>query len=128
MSIPVLPVQATLISRSVLFYRALCRDRSLIYTAVHNSSSFTIFEYIPLSARIVALCDVYDALRSPRPYKQPWPAERAQQYVRENAGVHFDPQLVAVLEGIFPLLENTQTRPADAGSELRAPTYQPIPA
>ncbi len=85
-------------------------------------------EEIPLSARIVALCDVYDALRSPRPYKQPWPAERAQQYVREQAGAHFDPHLVAVLEGIFPLLENTQTRLADAGSELPAPARQSIPA
>ncbi|EIK52426.1 response regulator receiver modulated metal dependent phosphohydrolase [Stutzerimonas stutzeri TS44] len=82
-------------------------------------------EEIPLSARIVALCDVYDALRSPRPYKQPWPAERAQRYVREQAGVHFDPQLVAVLEGIFPLLENTQARLADVDQPLVAVASRP---
>lgn len=95
---------------------------------LYGSPQFIFFHYFRIHPAVVALCDVYDALRSPRPYKQSWPAERAQQYVREQAGVHFDPQLVAVLEGIFPLLENTQTRLADAGSELPAPAYQSIPA
>ncbi len=51
---------------------------------------------IPLSARIVALCDVYDALRTARPYKPAWSAERAQGYLREQAGLHFDPELVTL--------------------------------
>lgn len=51
-------------------------------------------ESIPLSARIVALADVYDALRSRRPYKDPMPHEKAKQIILEGDGSHFDPQLV----------------------------------
>jgi len=50
-------------------------------------------EQIPLSGRIVAIADVYDALTSVRPYKAAWPAERALDYIRENSGGHFDPRL-----------------------------------
>jgi CHASE2 domain-containing sensor protein len=48
---------------------------------------------IPLSGRIVAVCDVYDALTSRRPYKEPWPVERALAEIRDQAGRHFDPRL-----------------------------------
>ncbi|WP_081016633.1 MULTISPECIES: HD domain-containing phosphohydrolase [Pseudomonas] len=62
-------------------------------------------EAIPLAARIVALCDVYDALRMPRPYKPSWSAQRAQTFIREQAGQHFDPRLVEVIEGCFEQIE-----------------------
>lgn len=62
-------------------------------------------EGIPLSARIVTLCDVYDALRSSRPYKKAWPAAQAQAYIREQAGRYFDPHLVTVMESLFAQLE-----------------------
>lgn len=65
-------------------------------------------EQIPLAARIVALCDVYDALRMPRPYKAAWSCERAQCYIREQAGKHFDPLLVRTLEGLYPRIEAIQ--------------------
>ncbi|MCW2241917.1 MHYT domain-containing protein [Azospirillum canadense] len=51
---------------------------------------------IPLSGRIVAVADVFDALLSPRPYKQPWPLPRIVAHLREQAGRQFDPHLVAV--------------------------------
>jgi two-component system response regulator RpfG len=54
-------------------------------------------EHIPLEARIVAIADVYDALTSVRPYKPAWPVEEAFVYMEENAGKHFDPQLVEIL-------------------------------
>jgi putative two-component system response regulator len=73
-------------------------------------------EAIPLAARIVALCDVYDALRSTRPYKQAWPAERAQQLIRTEAGRHFDPQLVQVIEGLFEQIEDLQNRFSDSAA------------
>lgn len=63
---------------------------------------------IPLSGRIVAICDVYDALRMPRPYKEPWPLEKAQAYIREQAGKHFDPDLVALVEGLYEKIETLQ--------------------
>ncbi|RDL46226.1 two-component system response regulator [Marinomonas piezotolerans] len=53
-------------------------------------------EAIPLTARIVALADVFDALTMERPYKKAWSIEDAYQYIRENAGSHFDPSLVEV--------------------------------
>jgi PAS domain S-box-containing protein len=51
-------------------------------------------EAIPLSARIVALTDVYDALRSHRPYKEPWPTDKVVELMREERGEHFDPRVV----------------------------------
>ncbi len=46
---------------------------------------------IPLSARIVAICDVYDAIRMPRAYKQAWDVERSRRFIIEQAGTQFDP-------------------------------------
>ena len=51
-------------------------------------------EEIPLSARIVALVDVFDALISIRPYKNAWPMEEAVDYIRAQSGLHFDPVVV----------------------------------
>lgn len=53
---------------------------------------------IPLSARIVSLCDVYDALRATRPFKPAWSAKEAQLYIREQSGRHFDPELVELMD------------------------------
>ena len=50
-------------------------------------------EEIPLPARIFAVIDVWDALTSDRPYRPAWPLERAEQYIREQAGRHFDPRI-----------------------------------
>jgi HD-GYP domain-containing protein (c-di-GMP phosphodiesterase class II) len=50
-------------------------------------------EQIPLSARIFAVVDVWDALRSDRPYRGAWPEEKVHGYLREQAGKHFDPQV-----------------------------------
>jgi HD-GYP domain-containing protein (c-di-GMP phosphodiesterase class II) len=51
-------------------------------------------EAIPLEARIFAICDVYDALVSERPYKPAWSQEQALQQIRSESGKHFDPDLV----------------------------------
>ncbi|MFP5516608.1 MAG: HD-GYP domain-containing protein, partial [Alphaproteobacteria bacterium] len=51
---------------------------------------------IPLSGRIVAIADVFDALLSRRPYKEPWPLEAVVAHLGEQAGHHFDPDLVTV--------------------------------
>jgi PAS domain S-box-containing protein len=53
-------------------------------------------EQIPLSARLFAVVDVWDALRSDRPYRKAWSDEEALQYIREQAGKHFDPAVVEV--------------------------------
>lgn len=51
-------------------------------------------EQIPLSARIFAAVDVWDALRNERPYKPAWPAAKALDLIRSEAGKHFDPRVV----------------------------------
>lgn len=51
-------------------------------------------EQIPLAARIFAVIDVWDALRSDRPYRKAWPEEKVQNYIREQSGKHFDPGVV----------------------------------
>jgi HD-GYP domain-containing protein (c-di-GMP phosphodiesterase class II) len=51
-------------------------------------------EEIPLAARIFAVADVWDALRSDRPYRKAWSDEKALKYIREQAGKHFDPRVV----------------------------------
>jgi putative nucleotidyltransferase with HDIG domain len=51
---------------------------------------------IPLSARVVAIADVYDALISQRAYKKGWRQEHALHYIKYQAGKKFDPELVAI--------------------------------
>lgn len=51
-------------------------------------------EEIPRAARIFAVIDVWDALRSDRPYRPAWPDDAAQQYIASQAGTHFDPEVV----------------------------------
>lgn len=53
-------------------------------------------ENIPLFGRIVAVCDVFDALFSVRPYKGAWSFEDSYSYIRDNAGAIFDPEVVDV--------------------------------
>lgn len=49
---------------------------------------------IPLCGRIAAICDVYDALTSDRPYRAAWSHDQAVSYIRERSGTQFDPTLV----------------------------------
>jgi len=53
-------------------------------------------EEIPLSARIMAVADVFDALVSRRSYKDPFPFEKAMDIIREGSGSHFDPNIAEV--------------------------------
>lgn len=54
-------------------------------------------EGISLGARILAVADVYDALRSDRPYREGMPAERVIQIIQEEVGTQFDPNVVQAL-------------------------------
>lgn len=59
-------------------------------------------EQIPLSARIVRVADVFDALTTKRPYKEAWSIESALEYMREQEGIQFDPR---VIQAFFRLHE-----------------------
>ena len=59
-------------------------------------------EDIPLAGRIVAVCDVFDALTSKRPYKEPWPLEKALNEIKACNGTHFDPKVVNAFFKVLP--------------------------
>lgn len=57
---------------------------------------------IPLAARIFAVADVWDALRSDRPYRHAWPEDKVRDHLRGEAGRHFDPEVVEAFLAIEP--------------------------
>lgn len=73
----------------------------------------TAGDAIPLEARIVAICDVFDALTSARPYKAAWPIEKAVDYLRSQSGKHFDPALVSCFLDILPEIQRIRSRFVD---------------
>jgi putative two-component system response regulator len=66
-------------------------------------------ENIPEAARIVAIADVFDALSTKRPYKEPWSLEETLDMMRQNAGSHFDPRLLEVFLQIMPEILHIKT-------------------
>lgn len=68
---------------------------------------------IPLSARIVAIADVYDALTTSRSYKEAWPEEAARTYIRKQAGRLFDPELVEAFLDLKEVLAAIKHKYAD---------------
>lgn len=68
-------------------------------------------EQIPLSGRIVAVADVYDALRSERPYKPGFTHARARTLVLQQRGRQFDPVVVDAFVRVEPLIESLSESP-----------------
>jgi putative two-component system response regulator len=82
---------------------------------------------IPESARIVAVADVFDALSTQRPYKAAWPLDRVMVALRDGAGSHFDPQLVAHFERILPSILEVKNS-WDRRSLTPSPPSPPLPS
>ncbi|MDD5368109.1 MAG: GAF domain-containing protein [Anaerolineaceae bacterium] len=66
---------------------------------------------IPLAARLFAVADVWDALRSDRPYRASWPEKKAYDYIRGQAGTHFDPNIVELFLANFIFDSISQKKP-----------------
>ncbi len=70
---------------------------------------------IPLSGRITAIADVFDALTVARPYKKAWSVEKAMAIIDQEAGTHFDPELVPgfhkILPEVFEIMKNYTENP-----------------
>jgi HD-GYP domain-containing protein (c-di-GMP phosphodiesterase class II) len=73
-------------------------DRSVAFGPGKKGST------IPLSGRIVALADVYDALIFKRAYKDAWEEDRVLYHIKEQSGRHFDPELVAIFFEIYEVI------------------------
>ncbi|EME70803.1 HD-GYP domain-containing protein [Paramagnetospirillum caucaseum] len=67
-------------------------------------------EAIPLEARIAAVADVFDALTSARPYKEPWTNDKAFDLLRSQSGTKFDPDCVAALVDSVATIGDIQAR------------------
>ncbi len=80
---------------------------------------------IPLSARIVALVDVYDALTSPRCYKKPFTHQQAVSLILEGKGKHFDPKLVESFMAIHTLFEKLSLQSLDEDTSPLSVTFLP---
>lgn len=65
-------------------------------------------ENIPISGRIVAVADVFDALTTTRPYKKAWPLQDALDLIYSNSGSHFDPQVVEAFQKALPAILDIQ--------------------
>ena len=87
-------------------------------------------EDIPLCARITAIADVFDALVSPRCYKPSWTFERAEKLLRDEAGKHFDPEIVECFSEIKETIELIYKRypdealPPEGEGEKKAATAE----
>lgn len=64
---------------------------------------------IPLAGRIAAVCDVFDALTSKRPYKKAWSFDQAVKEIHQQKGIHFDPQLVDIFVHNLPKIRAIAT-------------------
>lgn len=74
----------------------------------------TVGDQIPLSARIVAVADVFDALMSKRVYKPAMPFEEVCDIIRSESGEHFDPAVVQCFESVAPRLAKIHESHMDA--------------
>ena len=72
---------------------------------------------IPIEARIVAVADVFDALRSERPYKQAWSLDRTLDYLEQQRGRHFDPDCIDLFLSNMDQVLNVRSHPGETGSK-----------
>jgi CHASE2 domain-containing sensor protein len=82
-------------------------------------------EAIPLVGRICAVCDVFDALLSDRPYKDPWPVPEALEQLRSERGRHFDPAVVDAFLGIVDDLDPKLLAPSGRAAPVPGGTPAP---
>ncbi len=80
---------------------------------------------IPLVARITSVADVFDALVTRRPYKEPWSEGVATTYLKENAGTRFDPEVVAAFVRVLERGEINGHRPPRR-VDLSPPVREPV--
>jgi len=81
---------------------------------------------IPLAGRIISIIDVFEALTSRRPYRQPMRPADALDYIKANAGKQFDPDLVGVFETCYVNSDICCSLEADLKSPFNFETHPPL--
>lgn len=95
---------------------ALARSIALTHHEKYDGSGYPHGlkgDQIPLVGRITAIADVFDALTSERPYKKAWSEGEALNFLHEQKGRHFDPQLVELFAGQMPAIREIRLRWAE---------------
>ncbi len=85
-------------------------------------------EAIPLSARILSVADVYDALTSDRPYRTAWPRQKTLDFLITEAGMQFDPQVVRAFLEVVDQVDLTMQELELVTASAEAITGQPSAA
>ena len=98
----------------------MAREIALAHHEKWNGSGYPYGlkgEDIPLSARVIAIADVFDALTTERPYKKAWSAKDAVALIDKESGQHFDPSLVSVFHEVMPEILDIKEQYAEQQSE-----------
>ncbi|MCH6548181.1 MAG: HD domain-containing protein [Gemmatimonadetes bacterium] len=77
------------------------------------------------ASKLVHVCDVYDALRTKRPYRDSWPAKKVLAYVEERSGTEFDG---AIAHAFTAMMEHWEPRLATLDGDETSPATQQSPA
>ena len=99
---------------------ALARSIALTHHEKYDGSGYPHGlkgDQIPLVGRITAIADVFDALTSERPYKKAWSEDEALNFLHEQKGRHFDPQLVELFAGQMPAIREIRLRWAETAQQ-----------
>lgn len=101
-----------------LAFLAYARDMAMHHHERWDGTGYPLRlagETIPFCARVMAVVDVYDALRCRRPHKAPWTREASAQYIRDGAGTQFDPAVVAAFSAVEPQMHDAWRDNSDFG-------------
>jgi putative two-component system response regulator len=102
---------------------ALAREIALTHHEKYDGSGYPAGlagDAIPLTGRIVAIADVFDALTSIRPYKRAWTEAEAIDHMVQQKGKHFDPALIDLFVAQLPAIRSVRERWAEAPAEQAA--------
>jgi putative nucleotidyltransferase with HDIG domain len=96
-----------------------------------NGGGYPAFRYARethRASKLVHVCDVYDALRTKRPYREAWPAEQVLSYLEGRAGQEFDPELVTIFAKMMRQWEPRVAVLADENAPVPVASEAPAPA
>lgn len=114
-------IGATVLGASHIQPLAMARDIALTHHEKWDGTGYPqglVEDKIPLSGRIVAIADVFDALTSSRPYKEAWPISTTIDFMFAEKGAHFDPKLIQCFENVLPQLINVLKHHANPSKDV----------